>query len=81
MDELRIREWHRGSPACIVIHFHRDITNEEIEAMPKALMAALASPARGDAPLPRQFCPHGYWKECPECHRESGESHTVGVSK
>lgn len=39
--DLRVREWFRGAPHTLVIRFARDITNEEIDAIPKALMRAL----------------------------------------
>ena len=42
-QNLRVRKWQRGHPACIVIEFSRDITNEEIEALPGALMMALSA--------------------------------------
>lgn len=45
-EELRVRKWSRGHPACIVIEFTRDVTNAEIEAIPKALMTALHGDAR-----------------------------------
>jgi hypothetical protein len=68
MDELRIREWCRGSPASIVIRFHRDITNEEIEAFPKALLAALAS--LGSAtPADCERSGSRPWPVCVNCYK------------
>ena len=38
---LRVRQWDRVAPDAIVVRFQRKLTDEEIAALPKAMLSAL----------------------------------------